>query len=80
MEKRGVPLATVVAEAQALGYAEADPSADIDGYDARSKLVLLAALAFGEKITPSRHFRRGHPPHHARWISSTPASCSTPSG
>ena len=59
MEKRDVPLAVVLAEAQALGYAEADPSADIDGYDARSKLVLLAALAFGEKITPPDIFMEG---------------------
>ncbi|MGA7235589.1 MAG: homoserine dehydrogenase [Bryobacteraceae bacterium] len=59
MEKRGVPLSSVLAEAQMLGYAEADPSADIDGYDARSKLVLLAALAFGEKITPSDIFLEG---------------------
>ena len=59
MEKRDVPLATVLDEAQQLGYAEADPSADIDGYDARSKLVLLAALAFGEKITPSDIFMEG---------------------
>ncbi len=59
MEKRGVPLADLVAESQRLGYAEADPSADIDGYDARSKLVMLAALAFGEKITPSDIFVEG---------------------
>ena len=59
MEKRGVDLATVLAEAQRLGYAEADPSYDIDGFDARSKLVLLAALAFGEKITPSDIFMEG---------------------
>jgi homoserine dehydrogenase len=59
MEKRGTPLAGVLAEAQLLGYAEADPSADIDGHDARSKLVLLAALAFGEKITPSDIFMQG---------------------
>jgi homoserine dehydrogenase len=59
MEKRGVPLSSVLEEAQMLGYAEADPSADIDGYDARSKLVLLAALAFGEKITPSDIFLEG---------------------
>jgi homoserine dehydrogenase len=52
MEKSGATLDTVLAEAQQLGYAEADPSADIDGYDARSKLAILAALAFGEKITP----------------------------
>ncbi|HEX3875977.1 MAG TPA: homoserine dehydrogenase [Bryobacteraceae bacterium] len=59
MEKRGVPLSAVLEEAQMLGYAEADPSADIDGYDARSKLVLLAALAFGERITPSDIFVEG---------------------
>src|ERR1022692_4345980 len=59
MEKRGVDLATVLQEAQRLGYAEADPSYDIDGFDARSKLVLLAALAFGEKITPSDIFMEG---------------------
>jgi homoserine dehydrogenase len=59
MEKRGARLDTVLAEAQRLGYAEADPSADIDGYDARSKLALLAALAFGEKITPSDIFTEG---------------------
>jgi homoserine dehydrogenase len=59
MEKRGAPFASVLAEAQTLGYAEADPSADIDGFDARSKLALLAALAFGEKITPSDIFVEG---------------------
>src|ERR1022692_1503046 len=59
MEKRNVSLATVLEEAQRIGYAEADPSADVDGYDARSKLVLLAALAFGEKITPSDIFMEG---------------------
>jgi len=59
MEKRGVSMADLVAESQRLGFAEADPSADIDGYDARSKLVLLAALAFGEKITPSDIFMEG---------------------
>src|SRR5215813_5865475 len=59
MEKTGEPLDLILADAQRLGYAEADPSADIDGYDARSKLVLLAALAFGEKITPSDIFMEG---------------------
>src|SRR5258707_2038368 len=46
IEKRGAAFNDVLAEAQRLGYAEADPSADIDGFDARSKLVILAALAF----------------------------------
>jgi homoserine dehydrogenase len=53
MEKRGESLETVLAEAQRLGYAEADPSADIDGYDARSKLAILAALAYGVRVLPS---------------------------
>lgn len=59
MEKHGAKLETVLAEAQRLGYAEANPSNDIDGFDARSKLAILAALAFGEKITPSDIFTEG---------------------
>ena len=59
IEKRGASFAEVLEEAQRLGYAEADPSADVDGYDARSKLAILAALAFGEKITPSDIYTEG---------------------
>src|SRR5579862_2173823 len=59
MEKRGDTLDIVLAEAQELGYAEADPSADIDGLDARSKLAILSALAFDERITPSDIFVEG---------------------
>ncbi|MDQ6678074.1 MAG: homoserine dehydrogenase [Acidobacteriota bacterium] len=59
MEKRGDSLETVLAEAQRLGFAEADPSADVDGYDARSKLAILAALAFGERITPTDIYVEG---------------------
>jgi homoserine dehydrogenase len=59
MERRGATLEAVLAEAQRLGYAEADPSADVDGLDARSKLAILAALAFGEHITPSDIFTEG---------------------
>src|SRR5271157_800091 len=53
IEKNGSSFDAVLEDAQRLGYAEADPSADVDGFDARSKLAILAALAFGEKITPS---------------------------
>ncbi len=59
VEKSGAAFDDVLAEAQRLGYAEADPSADVDGYDARSKLAILAALAFGEKITPSDIYTSG---------------------
>ncbi len=47
MRATGREFADVLAEAQALGYAEADPSFDVDGIDAAHKLALLAALAFG---------------------------------
>src|SRR5208282_2419713 len=47
MQREGLPFADVLAEAQALGYAEADPAFDVDGQDAGHKLSLLAALAFG---------------------------------
>jgi homoserine dehydrogenase len=59
IEKRGASFDDVLREAQQLGYAEADPSADVDGYDARSKLAILSALAFGEKITPSDIYTEG---------------------
>jgi homoserine dehydrogenase len=59
IEKHGTAFATVLAEAQRRGYAETDPSADIDGMDARSKLSLLAALSFGERITPADIYTEG---------------------
>lgn len=50
METEGRDFAEVLAEAQALGFAEADPSFDIDGVDAAHKLAILASLAFGTRI------------------------------
>ena len=50
MRERGRELAEVLADAQKLGYAEADPSFDIDGVDAAHKLAILAALAFGRPV------------------------------
>ena len=47
MSDRAANFAEVLAEAQALGYAEADPSFDIDGIDAAHKLTILASIAFG---------------------------------
>ncbi|MBK6657683.1 MAG: homoserine dehydrogenase [Proteobacteria bacterium] len=47
MSERSAEFAEVLAEAQALGYAEADPSFDIDGVDAAHKLTILASIAFG---------------------------------
>ena len=48
MEKTGEAFADVLADAQKLGYAEAEPSLDVDGIDAAHKLTILAAIAFGQ--------------------------------
>ena len=50
MRERGREFADVLADAQKLGYAEADPAFDIDGVDAAHKLAILAALAFGRPV------------------------------
>jgi homoserine dehydrogenase len=50
MRERGREFADVLADAQKLGYAEADPSFDINGIDAAHKLAILAALAFGRPV------------------------------
>ena len=50
MRERGREFAEVLADAQKLGYAEADPTFDIDGIDAAHKLAILAALAFGRPV------------------------------
>lgn len=50
MEKTGREFGEVLAEAQKLGYAEADPSFDVDGIDAAHKLAILAALAFNADV------------------------------
>ena len=52
MAERGEPLSTALAEAQRLGYAEADPTLDVSGGDAAQKLCLLAQLAFGARLAP----------------------------
>ncbi|MHB1700233.1 MAG: homoserine dehydrogenase [Acidobacteriaceae bacterium] len=48
----GADYATVLADAQQLGYAEADPTADVDGYDARAKLVILTRLGLHADVDP----------------------------
>jgi homoserine dehydrogenase len=59
IESKGSAFGDVLAEAQRLGYAEADPTADIEGYDARSKLALLAQMAFGQRISPTSIYCEG---------------------
>ncbi len=50
MQSEGASFDEVLAEAQKLGYAEADPTADVDGFDAADKIAILASLAFGGRI------------------------------
>jgi homoserine dehydrogenase len=59
IERSNASFESVLAEAQQLGYAEADPSADVDGLDARSKLAILAALAYGERLAPADIYTEG---------------------
>jgi homoserine dehydrogenase len=51
MDETGASFADALAEATALGYAEADPSADIDGFDAAAKAAILAGLAFHTRVS-----------------------------
>ena len=53
MEEEGLSFAECLADAQRLGYAEADPSFDIDGHDTAQKLSILASLAFGTRVAQS---------------------------
>ncbi|KAM3103155.1 homoserine dehydrogenase [Phormidesmis sp. 146-12] len=50
MQTEGGDFAEILADAQQLGYAEADPTADVDGLDAADKIAILASLAFGGRI------------------------------
>ncbi len=55
----GRDYAQVLAEAQAQGYAEADPTADVEGYDVVAKTLILAALVFGRPLKPGQVPRQG---------------------
>ncbi len=59
MESTGADFEEALAEATALGYAEADPTADIEGYDAASKAAILASLAFHSEVPVEKVYREG---------------------
>ena len=59
MRDKGRDFADVLAEAQALGYAEADPTFDVEGIDAGHKLTILAAIAFGIPLQFSKVYTEG---------------------
>ncbi len=59
MDATGAGFDEALAEATALGYAEADPTADVDGFDAAAKAAILAGLAFHTRVTASDVYREG---------------------
>jgi homoserine dehydrogenase len=59
MDATGAGFDEALAEATALGYAEADPTADVDGFDAAAKAAILAGLAFHTRVTASDVHREG---------------------
>jgi homoserine dehydrogenase len=59
MTEDGADYAAVLAEAQRLGYAEADPTADVEAFDAAAKCAIIASIAFGAKVVASDVHREG---------------------
>ncbi len=59
MDASGAGFGEALAEATALGYAEADPTADVDGFDAAAKAAILAGLAFHTRVTLADVYREG---------------------
>lgn len=59
METTGASFENALNEAQALGYAEADPTADVEGFDAASKAAILAGLAFHSEMPVEKVYREG---------------------
>ncbi len=59
MDEAGVSFEEALKEAQELGYAEADPTADIEGFDAAAKAAILAGLAFHSRVTALDVYREG---------------------
>jgi homoserine dehydrogenase len=59
MDTSGASFTDALEEAQALGYAEADPTADVEGFDAAAKAAILAGLAFHSRVTAEQVHREG---------------------
>jgi homoserine dehydrogenase len=59
MTEEGSSYADALAEAQSLGYAERDPTADVEGYDAGAKAAILASIAFGVRVVAGDVYREG---------------------
>ena len=90
MTESGAGFADALEEAQALGYAEADPTADVEGFDAAAKAAILAALAFHTRVTAPTCTARASPRspaptsrapgRWAAWSSCSPSPSCPPDG
>lgn len=59
MDEEGADYNAVLADAQSLGYAERDPTADVDGFDAGAKAAILASVAFGKRVVAGDVYHEG---------------------
>ena len=59
MTEAGMSYEAALAEAQSLGYAESDPTADVEGFDAAAKAAIIASMAFGRRVVASDVYREG---------------------
>lgn len=59
MTEQGSTLADALAEAQSLGFAERDPTADVEGFDAAAKVAIIASIAFGARVVAGDVYREG---------------------
>ena len=59
MTEQGTDYAVALAEAQALGFAERDPTADVEGFDAGAKAAIIATIAFGSKVVAGDVYHEG---------------------
>ena len=79
MTEEGADYGVALAEAQALGFAERDPTADVEGFDAGAKAAIIATIAFGVEGRRRRRLPRGHQRHHRRTTSRWPSASATSS-
>ena len=75
MVKSGVSFADALKEAQAKGYAEKDPSADVEGLDACRKICILSDLAFGKEVAPDLISAEGISAIHLKDVAIANAAC-----
>lgn len=66
MSEKGMGYEDALRQATELGYAESDPTADVEGYDAGRKIAIMASLAFHSRVTFSQVYTEGITEDHSR--------------